>query len=204
MPRSREFSPELVLDSALELFWSKGYEACSMADVVKHSGVARYGLYQAFNDKDQLYCATLKRYHQRLHDLFIKPYCSHLEDQSLAEHFDLVLQQLSNGERNGCFAHQAAIERGAKDKNVKAIVEAIFNDARAAYRKLIENGKKNGSISELNTDDLVTYVMGIQRALITMTKQQCTERERADYVRCALELLKPTPAAGNMRSTDGC
>ena len=73
MPRSREFRPEEVLDAALELFWSKGYKACSMADVVKESGVARYGLYQAFKDKDQLYYATLKRYHQRLHDYFIKP-----------------------------------------------------------------------------------------------------------------------------------
>ena len=50
MARSREFKPETVLDAALDLFWRKGYKACSMADVVKSSGVARYGLYQTFRD----------------------------------------------------------------------------------------------------------------------------------------------------------
>jgi len=191
MPRSREFKPEEVLDAALELFWSKGYKACSMADVVKQSGVARYGLYQAFKDKDQLYYATLKRYHQRLHDYFIKPYCGQSGDHSLSEHFDLVLQALSDGDRNGCFAHQAAIERGADDEKVRSIVSSIFEDTKMAYRLLIKNGISKGVIRSMPVEDLVTYVMGIQRALITMTKQRCSEQERRDYVRCALNLLKP-------------
>lgn len=192
MPRTREFEPERVLDAALDLFWSKGYKCCSMADVVKQSGVARYGLYQAFNDKDQLYYATLKRYHQRLHDLFIKPFCGQRGDfHTLVEHFDRVLEQLENGECEGCFAHQAAIERGAQDPKVHEIVNSIFDDIKSSYRCLIENGIADGNIRDLPVDDLVTYVIGIQRALIVMTKQRCSVKERQDYVRCALHLLEP-------------
>ncbi|WP_353412811.1 TetR/AcrR family transcriptional regulator [Arenicella sp. 4NH20-0111] len=193
MPRTREFNPEVVLDAALDLFWSKGYKACSMADVVKKSGVARYGLYQAFTDKDQLYYATLKRYHQRLHDLFVKPFCGQRGDfHTLVEHFNRVLEQLEKGERDGCFAHQAAIERGAKDEHVHKIVNCIFDDTKNTYRTLIRNGISDGHIRALPVEDLVTYVMGIQRALIAMTKQRCSVEERHDYVRCALQLLKPS------------
>lgn len=192
MPRTREFNPEAVLDVALDLFWNKGYKACSMADVVKQSGVARYGLYQAFTDKDQLYYATLKRYHQRLHDLFVKPYCGIRGDfHTLVEHFDRVLEQLEADGREGCFAHQAAIERGAKDETVREIVNSIFDDTKCVYRALIENGVADGQIRELPVDDLVIYVMGIQRALIAMAKQSCSRDEKKEYVRCALHLLKP-------------
>ncbi len=192
MPRTREFNPERVLDAALDLFWNKGYKCCSMADVVKQSGVARYGLYQAFTDKDQLYYATLKRYHQRLHDRFVKPFCGQRGDyHTLVEHFDRVLEQLEHGDRDGCFAHQAAIERGAEDETVREIVNSIFDDTKNTYRSLIKNGIADGHIRELPVEDLVVYVMGIQRAVIAMTKQRCSFQERQDYVRCALELLKP-------------
>lgn len=193
MARLREFKPDEVIDAALELFWRKGYNACSMADVVKNSGVARYGLYQAFKDKDQLYCATLHRYKERLRDRFIRPFSAQRSDyQSLVEHFNLVLEQLENGETKGCFAHQAAIERAAEDQNVNDIVDGIFEESKENYRVILKNAIIDGDVRDMPIDDLINYVMGIQRALVAMTKQNCSLKERQDYVRCSLALLKAT------------
>jgi len=192
MKRTKDCKADAVLDAALDLFWRKGYKSCSMADVVRKTGVARYGLYQAFKDKDQLYCATLKRYHQRLQNRFVKP----LSDKrssftTLVQHFDRVLEQLENGSNEGCFAHQAAIERGGKDDNVDMIVSDIFNETEMVYRDMVINGIEDGHIRPLPIDELVVYVMGIQRAVIAMTKQKCSIEERQSYVHCALKLLQP-------------
>ncbi len=192
MPRTREFNPDQVLDAALNLFWSKGYDACSMADVVKQSGVARYGLYQTFNDKNQLYYATLRRYHNYLHELYVRPLRGKRAGfKALIEHFNRMLEQLESNGRGGCFAHQAAIERGSKDDTVREIVDSIFNDTKKVYRRFIENAIEDGDIRTLPVEDLVNYVMGVQRALIAMTKQRCDVHERQNYVRCALHLLEP-------------
>lgn len=192
MARPREFKPDEVIDAALDLFWRKGYKACSMADVVKKSGVARYGLYQTFKDKDQLYCAALKRYHQRLKNLFITPFCGERANlDSLVRHFDLVLERLENGEHQGCFAHQAAIDSDGRDPEVNDIIDNIFTETKQTYRTVIENALADGQIRVMPVEDLVIYTIGIQRALITMTKQNCSLKERQDYVRCALTLLKP-------------
>jgi len=192
MARNREFEPETVLDAALDLFWRKGYKACSMADVVRKSGVARYGVYQAFRDKDQLYYAALRRYHQKLHDFFVKPFCGSKPDfKNLVEHFDRVLDQLENGDYDGCFAHQAAIERAGTDEEVNKIVACIFEDTREIYRSVIENALAAGQVRTLPVDQLVNYVLGIQRALMAMTKQNCSLKERQEYVCCALRLLEP-------------
>lgn len=193
-PRNREFKTETVLDAALDLFWRKGYKSCCMADVVRKSGVARYGLYKVFRDKDQLYCASLKHYCTKLEKIFGGSFCSNQETSdftTLVSHFDLILEQLDNGKYEGCFAHQAAIERGNKSNEVDAIVQGFFDQTKAGYRANIKNAIKLGQIRDMPIDDLAVYVMGIQRAVIAMTKQNCSMQERKNYVRCALALLEP-------------
>lgn len=191
MKHTKNCKTEAILDAALDLFWKKGYKSCSMADVVRKTGVARYGLYQTFKDKDQLYCSTLKRYHQRLRNRFIKPLSNKRSSfTALVQHFDRVLEQLENGNNDGCFAHQAAIERGGKDVNVDTIISDIFNETEAVYREMVRNGIEDGQIRPLPINELVVYVMGIQRAVIAMTKQKCSLEERQSYVHCALKLLQ--------------
>ncbi len=62
MPRTKEFDPDTALQRALELFWQRGYEATSMADLVAHLGVARAGVYATFGSKHALYLRALERY----------------------------------------------------------------------------------------------------------------------------------------------
>lgn len=193
-PRSREFSTDNALKAALDLFWRKGYKSCCMADVVRKSGVARYGLYQAFKDKDHLYRAALKHYCKKLNKIFSGTMCPTTQQTdftSLENHFDEVIKQLDKGDYDGCFAHQAAIERAGEDEQVNHIVRKFFDDIKSSYRAALLRGIELGQVRDQPIEDLVVYVMGIQRALIAMTKQNCSMQERKDYVRCALNLLAP-------------
>lgn len=60
--RTREFDPDAALQSALELFWRRGYEATSVADLVGHLGIGRASLYATFGTKRELYLKALDRY----------------------------------------------------------------------------------------------------------------------------------------------
>jgi TetR/AcrR family transcriptional repressor of nem operon len=62
--RTKEFDPDAVLQRAMELFWSRGYEATSMADLVEHLRVARASIYATFGGKHDLYLKALERYVQ--------------------------------------------------------------------------------------------------------------------------------------------
>ncbi|MER5523361.1 TetR family transcriptional regulator [Streptomyces sp. NPDC002677] len=64
MARTKEFDPDAALRSALELFWRRGYEATSMADLVAHLGIGRASLYATFGSKRDLYLKALERYQQ--------------------------------------------------------------------------------------------------------------------------------------------
>ncbi|MEU6669514.1 TetR/AcrR family transcriptional regulator [Streptomyces sp. NPDC046727] len=64
MARTKEFDPDAALQSALELFWRRGYEATSMADLVAHLGIGKASLYATFGSKHELYLKALDRYEQ--------------------------------------------------------------------------------------------------------------------------------------------
>jgi TetR/AcrR family transcriptional repressor of nem operon len=62
MARTREFDVDEALDRATALFWTRGYEATSVQDLVDALGVNRASLYGTFGDKAQLFSAVLERY----------------------------------------------------------------------------------------------------------------------------------------------
>src|SRR5690349_24968801 len=62
MPRPKSFDQDTVLDQAVQLFWERGYEATSMADLEAHLGLGRQSLYNTFGDKQALFLKALERY----------------------------------------------------------------------------------------------------------------------------------------------
>ena len=62
MGRPREFDPDRALDRALEVFWRRGYEGASIADLTEAMGITKPSLYAAFGNKEELFRKTLDRY----------------------------------------------------------------------------------------------------------------------------------------------
>src|SRR6201986_4998640 len=77
MARHKEFARDEALHRAMEVFWSRGYEAASMGELVKHMGINRQSLYDTFGDKHTLYLAALDRYREvegrKLFELLERP-----------------------------------------------------------------------------------------------------------------------------------
>ena len=69
MARPREFDVDQALDRATEVFWTHGYEATSVQDLVDALGVNRASLYGTFGDKAQLFEAVLDRYGRHVNGL---------------------------------------------------------------------------------------------------------------------------------------
>src|ERR1700691_6125334 len=62
MGRPRGFDEQAVLDAAMRLFWERGYEGTSMADLTKAMNLSPPSIYAAFGDKMALFQAAAKRY----------------------------------------------------------------------------------------------------------------------------------------------
>src|SRR5436853_5495947 len=60
--RPRGFDRETALETAMRLFWSRGYEATSVSDLVAAMGITPPSLYGAFGDKKRLFMEAVDRY----------------------------------------------------------------------------------------------------------------------------------------------
>ena len=66
--RPRKITPELALQKAVDVFWRYGYQATSMADLVKATGLHKGSLYQLYGSKEQLFIAALNTYIQEIYE----------------------------------------------------------------------------------------------------------------------------------------
>ena len=60
--RPRAFDRNKALDQATRLFWVKGFEATSIADLIQTMGIGAPSLYAAFGSKEALYAEALRHY----------------------------------------------------------------------------------------------------------------------------------------------
>ena len=62
MARPHEFDMDVALDATMSAFWTKGYDATSMTDLVRATGLQKGSIYKAFDDKHDLFMKSLTRY----------------------------------------------------------------------------------------------------------------------------------------------
>src|SRR5437870_13901619 len=60
--RPKAFEHDVVLDRAMHVFWSRGYEATSIQLLVDRMGIQRGSLYDTFGDKRALFFAAITHY----------------------------------------------------------------------------------------------------------------------------------------------
>ena len=64
MPRGRprSFDPDAAVERAMGVFWSRGYHATALPDLLRATRLSRGSLYAAFGDKHSLFLRALDRY----------------------------------------------------------------------------------------------------------------------------------------------
>ena len=69
--RYKEYNSNRVLEKCIALFWDKGYNGCSINEIVETTGVNRFSLYHEFNNKEGILYESLNLYRDRyVHDKF--------------------------------------------------------------------------------------------------------------------------------------
>ncbi|HEY4069206.1 MAG TPA: TetR/AcrR family transcriptional regulator [Burkholderiaceae bacterium] len=66
LPKARgrplSFDRDTALEQAMHVFWERGYEAASIADLTSAMGITPPSLYTAFGDKSKLFLEAIERY----------------------------------------------------------------------------------------------------------------------------------------------
>lgn len=136
MARPKAYDPEEILDRATALFWRKGYEGTSVADLVESLGVNRGSLYGTFKDKRALFLAALERYDEREIGAMVR----HLRNtqgpgrERIQSLFDNVIRNVEErGDRRGCLVGNTAVELAPSDAEVQRHVARSLERLTGAF-----------------------------------------------------------------------
>lgn len=147
--RPREFKDLAVIDAAMDVFWSRGYEASSTQELCERTGLGRGSLYNAFGSKHELYEMALQRYHK----LGIEAQLEILERPiPVKDRLRTLLEwaidvDFSDPDRRGCLAINAALERAGRDTMVEQLFSRHVEHLETALCRLMETGRQSGEIS---------------------------------------------------------
>jgi TetR/AcrR family transcriptional repressor of nem operon len=149
MARTKEFDPDVALQAALELFWERGYESTSIADLVERLGIGRASLYATFGDKHELYMKALQRYLDTRDpspvEVLSQPGPALPGVRRLVELY--AEESSSEDGKQGCMVTNAAAELLPRDAEVCRFVDRSWEALEAALTSALIRARAQGELA---------------------------------------------------------
>lgn len=148
MPWEKSFDEDAALDKAMQVFWEKGFEPTSIADLLEGTGLNRGSLYNAFGGKQQLFVKALQRYdNDRRQPMLARLEALDNPRKAIAEFFDACVQETAaDKDHKGCFLFNTALDISTHDEKVREIVTNGVREIEAFFRRCIEVGQARGEM----------------------------------------------------------
>jgi TetR/AcrR family transcriptional repressor of nem operon len=186
--RRPEFDRDDVLEAALQTFWRKGYEATTLPDLLKATGLARQSLYNSFGDKHALFLASLRRYDNLQLGKMEATLAKGPVRAALRSIFETALA--SAGEC-GCFLLNSAAELLPRDPEVGKLAASAIERQERALAEALRRGVREGEL-RLSSHRIVQtarFLVGILQGLPMMAKVTPGSPALRDIASVALRVI---------------
>lgn len=165
--RPREFCTDAALAAALRVFWSKGYEGASLADLTEAMGITRPSLYAAFGNKEALFHKALDLYESEKLE-YTRVALRQPTARGVAEHFmrGALKMQTSSCDPKGCLGVISSVACGAEAESIKADVIARRASSQAALIERFEQAKRDGDLpAQIDVLGLTSYLFALLQGM---------------------------------------
>jgi AcrR family transcriptional regulator len=144
--RPREFDREAALDAAMEVFWNKGFEGASLADLTAAMDINPPSLYAAFGDKESLFLEAVERYQKRGRDS-----CPYADEPTARGATERLLTHAAHEFTNprhprGCLMMMAAATSSTSSRRLQALLADKRAEARSMIKTRLERGIAEGEL----------------------------------------------------------
>lgn len=191
MGRPRAFCEGTALEAAMRVFWAKGYEGATMADLTAAMGINRSSIYATFGDKETLF--------RRAMDLYAEGPMSYIDRSIRQPTARAVVEALLHGSLallsdpanpRGCFSVQGALACGAEGQPAQHAMIELRKGGEAMLEKRFRQARRDGDLaSGVQPGDLARYVSTILTGLGVQAANGASRNEMHRVVKLALQSL---------------
>ena len=187
--RPISFDKEAALEAAMLLFWERGFEGASMADLVRVMGLNPSSIYAAYGDKHALFALAVQRYlgsrARYATDALAEPT---LEKVVRALFRNTVAFLTAPGHPSTCMTLVGAAGCSVEAAPARDLTTAARRQNEVAIKQRLQKARNCGELSkELNIDDYTRY---LSMLLAGLSIQAANGSTRAELKRTAQMALR--------------
>jgi TetR/AcrR family transcriptional repressor of nem operon len=194
MSRAAAFDPATALGQVVDLFSSKGYADTSMEDIVRTTGVSRYGLYGTFGNKRELFEQALEQYAERMGK---RSYLRLLEPGASLDHIRVIFEEriedmFCGEETKGCLFVHTAMGLAQQDDELRGVLQRFMKRMSKAFAIGIDSAKGRGEVAaDVDVDTAGDLLTNTMFGLAVLGRTGFPKEALDGIVESALDSLRP-------------
>src|SRR5262245_1864258 len=177
--RPAEYDKERSLNAALAVFWRKGYEATSLADLCDAMGMSKSTLYAVFGDKRQLFLSAIRAYSD---DLLAELRKTYETSGGPIEFIEQMLRSVAReagprGGPRGRLVMDSPTGVGQSDRDVPRLVSHTLDQMAGVFAAALARARRDGKIRIDAPGAMALYLVSTIAGMKTMVKGGRSEHE---------------------------
>ena len=186
--RPPAFDHEEALEKALRVFWLRGYEGASMAELTEALGINRPSIYAAFGNKEELFRKALGKYLAGPVAYVAKAMNEPTSRQVVEKLLTKSAELLTNPDNpRGCMIVQGALSCGQGSELIQQELITYRKSFEDALRQRFELAQTQGDLpNNINASGLAKYIATIHQGMSVQATSGATLGELMTVVQVAL------------------
>ena len=197
MARPLEFDRSKAVNKALVLFWRKGYQASSLADLLSAMGIGRSSFYAAFTDKRTLFLECLDLFAARTVDVVQRARSEMPPVDALQHFFERNFIGVpgsgvaaSASRHWGCMLVNTVLEMAGVDDELAARASRHLGEMQRVFQACLRDAGAKAARAE----DLAAMLMLLNEGIRVSSRRRLPDVQHLQPITTTFELIRSAVA----------
>lgn len=190
MARPLEFDRRHAVNKALELFWRKGYQASSLADLLAAMGIGRSSFYAAFTDKRSLYIECLDLFAARTLALLQRARTEMPPVNALESFFErnFIGARGASGAKGhwGCMLVNTVLEMAGVDDELAARASDHLGEMQRVFRACLQEA----GAAPAQAAELAALLMLVNEGIRVSSRRRLPDAQHLQPIATTFRLIR--------------
>ncbi|SKD09064.1 transcriptional regulator, TetR family [Chitinophaga ginsengisegetis] len=181
-----------VLKKAQKVFWTKGYTATSLEDILTAMGMGSGSFYNAFKGgKKELFRKAIQQRREAFREFETALNQSDAPMELIRDFFRSMARADRETHLQGCIIVNTVVEMASLDKDLEEEAVTILKEVEQLYTKAIRRAQKNGTMQN-QTDPVILgrYLVTLWNGLNVTRRMYPDNKILLKQIEMQLEILR--------------